>query len=105
MMKDCCAKYVIVTGCLSSCIYAQCLMVYITLILFHSLQLFTKLDCDEVSILEHTEQLLQDLGPDTSLLPEAELKSKGEGEESGLEHSDSRLLEEDTQDSETMELS
>lgn len=96
----CCA---FLTGCLLSCVYTC--RVYFASIFFHSIQLFTKLDCDEVAILEHTEQLLQELGKDTSQVAKSELKSKGEGEETGPEDSDSELLEEDAQATKTMELS
>ena len=60
-----------------------------------------KLECDEVDILEHTEELLKELGPEVPHPSETE-QEEGEGEGGVLEDSESELFEEST---ENMELS
>ena len=68
------------------------------------MQLFSKLECDEVEMLEHTRELLEELGPEEAMASE----ESGKKEQEGLvEDSDSEHLEEnDTQaDTENMELS
>ena len=65
------------------------------------MQLFTKLECDETEILEHTVELLRELGPGGSTEQTAEMEGEGEGEEDCIEDSDNELAKE----TETMEVS
>ena len=69
------------------------------------MQLFTKLECDETEILEHTVELLRELGPGGTTEQTAEMDGEGEGEGEGeedcIEDSDNELAKE----TETMEVS
>lgn len=57
------------------------------------------MECDETEILEHTQELLKELGPE-----QAEMEGEGEGEEErkedGLEDSDSELVGGETENME-----
>ena len=75
-------------------------------------QLFSKLECDEMEILEHTQELLEELGPEEAMASEEIEEGGGGGEEGkeidqdeesedGLEDSDSEQLEEDREQAET----
>ena len=63
-----------------------------------STQLFTKLDCDELEILEHTQQLLTELGPEQPITEEAESTAGGgvkedDSEDSGSEDANSQNMD------------
>lgn len=75
-------------------------------------QLFSKLECDEMEIIEHTQELLEELGPEEAMASEeieggggggeeGEEKDQDEELEDGLEDSDSEQLEEDREQAET----
>ena len=57
------------------------------------------MECDETEILEHTQELLKELGPETR--EQAEMEGEGDEEEDGLEDSDSEQVGE----TENMEVS
>ena len=65
-------------------------------------QLFTKMGCDETEILEHTQELLKELGPEQAEMEGEEGEGEGEEEreEDGLEDSDSELVGGETENME-----
>ena len=74
------------------------------------MQLFGKLECDEMEILEHTQELLEELGPEEAMTgeeieggggEEGDEKDQDEESEDGLEDSDSEQLGEDREQAET----
>lgn len=74
-------------------------------------QLFVKLECDELEILEHTKELLEELGPareDAMTSQEMEgtrEKDKDEESEDGDEEDSEQLEEETAETDNSMELS
>lgn len=73
-----------------------------TVILNSFLQLFSKLECDEMEILEHTKELLEELGPGEAKASEE--REEEEDHDGELEDSDSEQLEEQV-DRDNMDLS
>lgn len=71
----------------------------------NSSQLYTKVGCDEVDMLEHTQELLKELGPspeEVQVPGDDEAEDAGEGESGD---SDCELLEESNENTENMEVS
>lgn len=66
------------------------------------MQLFAKLECDEVEILEHTQELLTQLGPEQPV-PEGLEPEGGVAKDNDIADSDSEAHEDI--DSQTMDVS